>query len=132
LRFRTYRRRDQPRHRWPTLSGPRCCEASSTSRATPSYFKGANVLLTIRQLVGDDARWNAILLGLTRTFRHRLVTGAEIEDYIGRASGGRRWLRPTAAWQRLPVPSRTGAELVVDESFYVTSRNLAGSSSQRP
>lgn len=102
------------------------------SRAIPSYFKGANVLHTIRQLVGDDARWNAILLGLTRTFRHRLVTGAEIEDYIGRASGGRRWLRPTTAWQRLPVPSRTGAELMVDESFYVTSRNLAGSSSQRP
>ncbi len=149
---------------------------------TDMYFKGANVLHTIRQLLGDDARWNAILLGLTRTFRHRLVTGAEIEDYIGRASGlnlrqvfaqyftttmvpeleyrvehgtltyrwaqvvtgfampvrveipggGRRWLRPTAAWQRLPVPSRTGAELVVDESFYVTSRNLAGSSSQRP
>jgi aminopeptidase N len=149
---------------------------------TDMYFKGANVLHTIRQLLGDDARWNAILLGLTRTFRHRLVMGAEIEDYIGRASGlnlrqvfaqyftttmvpeleyrvehgtltyrwaqvvtgfampvrveipggGRRWLRPTAAWQRLPVPSRTGAELVVDESFYVTSRNLAGSSSQRP
>ena len=39
------------------------------------YFKGANVLHTIRQLVDDDAKWRAILRGLTRTFRHRTVTG---------------------------------------------------------
>jgi aminopeptidase N len=48
------------------------------------YFKGANVLHTIRQLVDDDARWRGILRGLNTTFRHRLVTGHEIEDYIGR------------------------------------------------
>ncbi|HEY7635025.1 MAG TPA: glycoside hydrolase family 47 protein [Gemmatimonadales bacterium] len=139
------------------------------------YFKGANVLHTIRQLVDDDAKWLAILRGLTQTFRHRTVTGAEIEDYIGRASGldlrqvfaqylttpkvpeleyrvehgmlsyrwagvlagfampvrvqipglGQRWLRPTAEWQRLKVPSPEGAQVVIDENFYVTARNLA-------
>ena len=51
------------------------------------YFKGANVLHTIRQLVDDDARWLAVLRGLTRTFRHRTVTGAEVEDYLSRTSG---------------------------------------------
>jgi aminopeptidase N len=139
------------------------------------YFKGANLLHTIRQLVDDDARWLAVLRGLARTFRHRTVTGAEIEDYLGRASGVNlrqvfaqylttarvpaldyqvehgtlayrwsgvvpgfampvrvqipgmpgRWLRPTEAWQRLPVPAPPGAEVAVDENFYVTARNLA-------
>jgi aminopeptidase N len=51
------------------------------------YFKGANVLHTIRQLVNDDARWLAILRGLGATFGHRTVTGAEIEGYIARESG---------------------------------------------
>ena len=51
------------------------------------YFKGANVLHTIRQLVNDDGKWREILRGLGRTFRHRTVTGAEIEGYIARESG---------------------------------------------
>ncbi|HEU4763220.1 MAG TPA: M1 family metallopeptidase [Gemmatimonadales bacterium] len=51
------------------------------------YFKGANVLHTVRQLVNDDARWLAILRGLGSTFRHRTVTGDEITSYIARESG---------------------------------------------
>ena len=51
------------------------------------YFKGANVLHTIRQLVDDDGKWREILRGLSRTFRHRAVTGADIEEYIARQSG---------------------------------------------
>jgi aminopeptidase N len=51
------------------------------------YFKGANMLHTIRQLVGDDERWRAILRGLNATFRHQVVTGAQIEDYVTRQSG---------------------------------------------
>jgi hypothetical protein len=39
---------------------------------------------------------------------------------------GGQWLRPTEAWQRLKVPSPPGADVAVDEDFYVTSRNLAG------
>jgi aminopeptidase N len=137
------------------------------------YFKGANVLHTIRQLVNDDARWLAILRGLGATFGHRTVTGAEIEGYIARESGldlarvfeqylttttvpaleyqvkdgtlsyrwadvvagfampvrvdipglGQQWLRPTEAWQRMKVPSPTGADVEVDENFYVTARS---------
>jgi hypothetical protein len=38
---------------------------------------------------------------------------------------GTRRLRPTGTWQRLTVPSPAGAEVTVDENFYVTARNLA-------
>jgi len=41
------------------------------------------------------------------------------------SGAGRRWLRPTEAWQRLAVPSPPGAEVAVDEDFYVTTRNVA-------
>ncbi len=46
------------------------------------YFKGANMLHTIRQLVGDDARWRATLRGLQARYRHQVVTGAEVERYM--------------------------------------------------
>ena len=51
------------------------------------YDKGANMLLTIRQLVDDDTRWRGILRGLNKTFWHQTVTTKEIEDYISRESG---------------------------------------------
>ena len=51
------------------------------------YFKGANVLHTVRQLVGDDGRWRAALRGLQETFRHRIVTGAEVRAYLSGATG---------------------------------------------
>ncbi len=51
------------------------------------YFKGANMLHTIRQLVDDDARWRDVLRGLSRTFRWQTVTGAQIEQYIARETG---------------------------------------------
>ena len=51
------------------------------------YDKGANMLLTIRQLVDDDTRWRGILRGLNKTFWHQTVTSRQIEDYIGRQSG---------------------------------------------
>jgi aminopeptidase N len=51
------------------------------------YYKGGNMLHTIRQLVGDDEKWRAILRGLSATFRHQTVTGAQIQDYITRQSG---------------------------------------------
>jgi aminopeptidase N len=51
------------------------------------YFKGANVLHTIRQLVPDDAKWRATLRGIQETFRHQTVTGRQIEDYLSRQVG---------------------------------------------
>src|SRR5678815_2362182 len=51
------------------------------------YDKGANMLLTIRQLVDDDARWRGILRGLGKAFWHQTVTTRQIEDYMSTQSG---------------------------------------------
>ena len=51
------------------------------------YPKGGNMLHTIRQIIGDDARWNRILRGLNREFRHQVVTGLQVREYITAQSG---------------------------------------------
>jgi aminopeptidase N len=51
------------------------------------YYKGGNMLHTIRQIVGDDEKWRAILRGLNSTFRHQTVTGQQVRDYISQQSG---------------------------------------------
>jgi aminopeptidase N len=51
------------------------------------YYKGANMLHTLRQLIEDDEKWRQILRGLNRTFYHQTVTTKQIEDYISKESG---------------------------------------------
>ncbi|MEJ2203490.1 MAG: M1 family metallopeptidase [Gemmatimonadota bacterium] len=51
------------------------------------YYKGGNLLHTIRQLVDDDEKWRGILRGLNDTNRHQIVPGARVEEYITRHSG---------------------------------------------
>jgi aminopeptidase N len=51
------------------------------------YYKGGNLLHTIRQLVDDDALWKEILRGLNRDFRHQVVTSAQVEAYVAEKSG---------------------------------------------
>jgi len=51
------------------------------------YYKGGNMLHTIRQIVNDDEKWRGILRGLNRTFRHQTVTGAQVEHYISQQAG---------------------------------------------
>jgi hypothetical protein len=51
------------------------------------YYKGGNLLHTIRQLVDDDDRWRSILRGLNETYWHQIVPGARVEEYITRHSG---------------------------------------------
>ena len=46
------------------------------------YYKGANLIHTIRQMIGDDEKFRNILRGLGKTFYHKTVTTAEIENYI--------------------------------------------------
>lgn len=48
------------------------------------YYKGANLLHTIRQLIDDDKIWREILRGLNREFYHKTVTTHEIENYINK------------------------------------------------
>lgn len=51
------------------------------------YYKGGNLLHTIRQIVDDDEKWRSILQGLNRDFYHQTVDGAQIEGYISAKSG---------------------------------------------
>ena len=47
------------------------------------YYKGGNMLHTIRQIVNDDEKWRQMLRGLNKTFYHQTVDGSQIEYYIG-------------------------------------------------
>jgi aminopeptidase N len=51
------------------------------------YYKGANMLHTLRQIVNSDAKWRTILRGLNKTFYHQTVTTAQIEDYLSKQVG---------------------------------------------
>ncbi len=51
------------------------------------YYKGGNMLHTIRQLVDNDERWRAVLRGLNANFWHQTVTAAQIENYMSEKSG---------------------------------------------
>lgn len=51
------------------------------------YYKGANMLHTIRQLVDDDEKWRGILRGLNATFGRQTVTGAQVTEYMSRQAG---------------------------------------------
>ena len=51
------------------------------------YYKGANMLHTLRQLLEDDALWREILRGLNKDFYHQTVTTQQIEAYISEKSG---------------------------------------------
>jgi aminopeptidase N len=46
------------------------------------YYKGSNLLHTLRQISNDDEKWRQILRGLNKEFYHETVTTAQIENYI--------------------------------------------------
>ncbi|GAB3887158.1 M1 family metallopeptidase [Spirosoma agri] len=56
------------------------------------YYKGGNMIHTIRQLVNDDEKWRQILRGMNKTFYHQTVTTKQIEDYLSQQTG--RNLKP--------------------------------------
>ncbi len=51
------------------------------------YFKGANMLHTLRTVIGDDQKWLQILRGLNRDFGLKTTTTAEIVAYFNARSG---------------------------------------------
>ena len=51
------------------------------------YYKGANMLHTLRQWINDDKKWREILRGLNETFYHQTVTTEQIETYVAQKSG---------------------------------------------
>jgi aminopeptidase N len=51
------------------------------------YYKGGNMLHTLRQIVNDDEKWRSILRGLNIDFYHKVVKGSRIEDYLSEKTG---------------------------------------------
>lgn len=51
------------------------------------YYKGGNMLHTMRQLVDDDAKWRTVLRGVQSTFGHSTVNGADVQAYMSKAAG---------------------------------------------
>ena len=51
------------------------------------YYKGGNMLHTMRHIINDDKKWRSILRGLNKTFWHKTVTTKQVESYINKQSG---------------------------------------------
>jgi len=51
------------------------------------YYKGGNMLHSIRQIINDDAKWRSILRDMNQHFYHQTVTTAQIEDFISEKAG---------------------------------------------
>ncbi|MEP7143754.1 MAG: M1 family metallopeptidase [Ferruginibacter sp.] len=50
------------------------------------YYKSANMLHTIRQIINDDSLFRKILRGLNSNFYHQTVTSKQVENYISNQS----------------------------------------------
>lgn len=46
------------------------------------YYKGGNMLNTLRTVVNNDEKWRAVLRGLGQHFYHQTVTTTELETYM--------------------------------------------------
>jgi aminopeptidase N len=51
------------------------------------YYKGGNMLHTLRQIVDDDEKWRNILREMNREFYHQVVTGEQIENFLSEKTG---------------------------------------------
>ena len=60
---------------------------NKTGSSGDMYYKGGNMIHSIRHTINDDEQWRDILRGLNETFWHQTVTTKQIEDYISEQSG---------------------------------------------
>ena len=51
------------------------------------YYKGANMLHTLRKLIKDDEKWRQTLRKMNVTFYHQTVTTKQIEDFLSTETG---------------------------------------------
>jgi len=51
------------------------------------YYKGGNLVHTIRQVIQDDEKFRQLLRDVNKTFWHQTVTSQQIESYISKQSG---------------------------------------------
>ncbi len=59
----------------------------NTAGSHDMYYKGANMLHTLRQIVDDDEKFRNMLRGLSSVFYHQTVTTLEIEKYLADMTG---------------------------------------------
>jgi len=59
----------------------------NTEGSGDMYYKGANMIHQIRQMINDDEKFRRILRGLNQEFYHKTVTTAEVEHYLSKKSG---------------------------------------------
>ena len=89
------------------------------------YYKGANLLHTIRQIIEDDDLWRKILRGLNEEFYHQTVTTKQVEDYINNYS----WTSLTSIFDQYlrseKIP-RLDYKFENDEFFYKWSNVIDG------
>lgn len=57
-------------------------DVNQPSIGNDKYYKGSNVIHTLRQWIDDDKKFRMLLRGLNKEFYHSTVTTSEIEDYI--------------------------------------------------
>ncbi|MBX2829142.1 MAG: M1 family metallopeptidase [Flavobacteriaceae bacterium] len=51
------------------------------------YYKGANILHTLRQLLEDDKKWRSILKKINQEFYHKTVSSQEVEAFMSKETG---------------------------------------------
>ena len=51
------------------------------------YYKGGNMLHTLRQLINNDDKWRSILRKMNKTFYHQTVTSVQIEEFLCSETG---------------------------------------------
>ena len=104
------------------LIGPYNVNKESSS---DMYYKGANLLHTIRQIIEDDDLWRKILRGLNEEFYHQTVTTKQVEDYINNYS----WTSLTSIFDQYlrseKIP-KLDYKFENDEFFYKWSNVIDG------
>ncbi|MEP2403483.1 MAG: M1 family peptidase, partial [Nonlabens ulvanivorans] len=51
------------------------------------YYKGANMIHTLRMLVNDKDQWRKILRDMNKVFYHSTVSTQDIEDFLSQSIG---------------------------------------------
>ncbi|MFL1012317.1 M1 family metallopeptidase [Flavisericum labens] len=59
----------------------------NTTGSADIYYKGSNMLHTLRQLIEDDEKWRGILRKMNTTFYHQTVTTRQIENFLSTETG---------------------------------------------
>lgn len=90
------------------------------------YYKGANMLHTIRQIINNDEKFRQILRGLNNDFKLQTVTTQQVEQYISAKSGidlssiFNQYLRTT----KIPTLEYSEEENVLKYRYIDTVENL--------